>query len=54
MIYFTIAKEEYGYLIDSVSNDLETLKNKFPNEKIYKSDTPILSIYVIKDQLNEI
>ena len=26
----------------------------FPDEKIYKSDKPIVSIYVIKDQLNEI
>lgn len=54
MIYFTIAKNECGYLIDSISNDLEALKTKFPDETIYKSDEPIVSIYVIKDQLNEI
>ena len=54
MIYFTIAKNDCGYLIDSISNDLETLKNKFPDEKIYKSDEPIVSIYVIKNQLNEV
>lgn len=54
MIYFTIAKNDCGYLIDSVSTDLERLIYKFPNEKIYKSDEPIVSIYVIKDQLNEI
>lgn len=54
MIYFTIAKNEYGYLVDSVSDDLEALINKFPNEKIYKSDTPILSIYVVKENLHEI
>ena len=54
MIYFTISKNECGYLIDSVSSDCEALKNKFPDEKIYQSDKPIISIYVIKDQLNEI
>jgi hypothetical protein len=54
MIYFTISKNECGYLIDSVSTDLEKLRYKFPNEKIYKSDKPIVSIYVIKDQLDEI
>lgn len=54
MIYFTIAKNECGYLIDSISEDLEALVNKFPYEKIYKSDEPIVSIYIIKDQLNEI
>lgn len=54
MIYFTISKNECGYLIDSVSTDLEKLRYKFPNEKIYKSDNPIVSIYVIKDQLDEI
>ena len=51
MIYFTIAKGDYGYLIDSISEDLEALKNKFPDEKIYKSDKPIVSIYVTKEQL---
>ena len=53
MIYFTIAKNECGYLIDSISENLEALKRKFPNEKIYKSDKPIVSIYIIKDQLKE-
>ena len=53
MIYFTIAKNECGYLIDSISEDYATLKLKFPDEKIYKSDEPIVSIYVIKNQLNE-
>lgn len=52
MIYFTIAKNECGYLIDSISEDYNKLKNKFPNEKIYQSSEPIISIYVIKDQLN--
>ena len=54
MIYFTIAKNECGYLIDSISENLEALQNKFPDEKIYKSDKPIISIYIIKDQLDEI
>ena len=54
MIYFTISKCDCGYLIDSISQNYELLKNKFPDEKIYKSDEPIVSIYVIKDQLNEI
>lgn len=54
MIYFTIAKNECGYLIDSVSESYEILRNKFPDEKIYKSDKPIVSIYVIKDYLNEV
>lgn len=54
MIYFTIAKNDCGYLIDSISENLEALVRKFPDEKIYKSDEPIFSIYVIKDQLNEI
>ena len=46
MIYFTISKNDCGYLIDSISNDLQALRNKFPNEKIYKSDKPVVSIYV--------
>ena len=54
MIYFTIAKNDCGYLIDSIYEDLEALVNKFPQEKIYKSEEPVVSIYVIKDQLNEI
>ena len=54
MIYFTISKNECGYLIDSISTSYEILRNKFPDEKIYKSDNPIVSIYVLKDQLNEV
>lgn len=54
MIYFTIAKNDCGYLIDSISNDYDLLKSKFPDKKIYKSDEPIVSIYIIKDQLNEV
>ena len=54
MIYFTIAKNDCGYLIDSISSNYEVLRAKFPEEKIYKSDKPIVSIYVLKDQLNEI
>lgn len=40
--YFTVSYP----LIDSISTDLEKLKNKFPNEVIYVSDKPITSIYV--------
>jgi hypothetical protein len=54
MIYFTIAKNDCGYLIDSISNSYEVLRAKFPDEKIYKSDKPIVSIYVLKDQLDEV
>ena len=54
MIYFTISKNDCGYLIDSISEDYSTLRLKFPNETIYHSNEPIVSIYVIKDQLNEI
>ena len=54
MIYFTVAKNDCGYLIDSISKDYKLLHEKFPDEKIYKSDEPIVSIYVIKDQLNEV
>ena len=54
MIYFTVAKNDCGYLIDSISECYEVLKYKFPDEKIYKSDKPIVSIYVLKDQLDEI
>ena len=54
MIYFTIAYDEYGYIIDSISTDLNTLRKKFPNEKIYKSDRKINSIYVVKSSLHEI
>lgn len=54
MIYFTIAKNECGWLIDSISDCYEVLRARFPNEKIYKSDKPIVSIYILKDQLNEV
>lgn len=54
MIYFTISKNDYGYLIDSISEDYSTLRLKFPHETIYYSDKPIVSVYVIKDQLKPI
>jgi hypothetical protein len=54
MIYFTIAKNDCGYLIDSISKNYDILRAKFPDEKIYQSDEPIVSIYVIKDKLNEV
>ena len=54
MIYYTVAKCDYGVVIDSISEDLEALVNKFPQEKIYRSDEPVVSIYVNKNQLHEI
>lgn len=51
--YFTISKIEGGNVIDSISQSYKTLKNKFPDKKIYYSDKSILSIYITKDQLNE-
>lgn len=53
MFYFTISKNDCGYLIDSISNDYDKLKNKFPDEVIYESDEQIVSIYAIKDQLRK-
>lgn len=53
MIFFTISKYDEGYLIDSISNNPDLLFNKFPDEKVYVSDEPITSIYVIKDRLCE-
>ena len=44
MIYDTTANEHT--LIDSISYDFKTLKNKFPNEKIYHSNNRITSIYI--------
>lgn len=51
MIYFTISKNECGYLIDSISTNYNQLRTKFPEEVIYKSEEEIVSIYVVKDQL---
>ena len=52
--YFTISKIDGGFIIDSISLNYNTLRNKFPDEKIYYSDKSILSIYINKDQLNEV
>ena len=38
MIYFTVAKNDCGYLIDSVSESYTLLTEKFPDEKIYIPD----------------
>ena len=54
MIYFTISKLEGGNLIDRVSLDYNAPKNKLSDEKIYQSDKPILSIYIVKEQLHEV
>lgn len=50
-MYFTASKFEKNYILDSFSNDYESLKRKFPNETIYKSDSPLKSIYLNKSQL---
>ena len=54
MIYFTISKNDCGYLIDSISKDYKALVNKFPNETIYQSKDPIVNINISKEQLNEV
>ncbi len=46
MIYFITSKTECGTIIDSVSEDYNALRRKFPNETIYFSDKPIVSVYV--------
>lgn len=51
MIYFTISKDN---VVDSISKNFTSLKLKFPNETIYKSDTPLISVFINKDELNEI
>ena len=53
MIYFTIAKNTCGYLIDSISLDKKLLQNKYPDKTIYESDEPIINIYIVKSELNE-
>lgn len=54
MIYYTIVKlPNEGYIIDSVSEDLNIMRNKFPNEIIYESDIPIMSIYINSNELKE-
>lgn len=47
MIYYITSKTDCGIIIDSVSEDYTALKNKFPNETIYFSDKPILSVYIV-------
>ena len=51
MTYFTASKSGNIFLLDCFSDNYETLKRKFPNETIYKSDKLLKSIYLTKDQL---
>ena len=48
---FTASKFGKTYILDSFSENYNTLKNKFPNEIIYKSDKPIKSVYLTRQQL---
>lgn len=51
MIYFTVVKKKNKYILDSMSYSYESLLMKFPQEIIYKSETPLTSIYIQKSQL---
>ena len=42
-MYYTLSKEG---VIDSISDNYKALKDRFPNEKIYKAEEPLTSIYV--------
>lgn len=44
MIYYITSED--GKLIDSISEDWEALKYKFPGEMICRTEQPITSIYV--------
>lgn len=51
MIYFVVVKKKNKYILDSMSYSYESLLMKFPQEIIYKSETPLTSIYINKKQL---
>lgn len=52
MIYFIVVEERKGkYILDSISSNYDSLYRKFPKETIYKSNTPLTSIYINKNQL---
>lgn len=42
-MYYTLSKEG---VVDSISDSYKALKKRFPDEKIYKADKPLKSIYV--------
>ena len=51
MYYFTASKQDNNWIVDSISQDYNALKQKFPNENIYQWDKPLKSIYLTKYQL---
>ena len=51
MIYFIVVERKGKHILDSISSDYRTLYRKFPKETIYKSETPLTSIYIQKSQL---
>lgn len=51
MIYFIVVKKKNKYILDSMSYSYEPLLMKFPQEVIYKSETPLTSIYIQESQL---
>lgn len=51
MTYFIVVKRGKKYILDSISSNYKLLVNKFPEEIIYKSTTPLTSIYINKSQL---
>lgn len=53
MIYYITSKTECGTIIDSVSEDYQALRKKFPNETIYFSDKPITSVYIVNPKKYE-
>lgn len=51
MYYFTASKQDNNWVVDSISQDYNALKQKFPNEEIYQWRSPLKSIYLTKNQL---
>lgn len=52
MIYFTVIENGHEYLLDSISYSIRLLSNKFSDQKIYKSDKPIVTVNISKEQLD--
>jgi hypothetical protein len=51
MIHFIVVERKGKYILDSISTNYVDLYRKFPKETIYKSETPLTSIYINKKQL---
>ena len=51
MYYFIVSKQDINWIVDSISQDYNALKKKFPKEQIYQSKAPLKSIYLTKNQL---